>query len=117
MILYLLLKDKPTIDEHKSTSTSKFWNGHATRLQCFATGLPAPQISWYNPTSQQITTGVSIVPGGSEVTVLTNADHGDYGQYKCRATNILGSDEHAVNVTQLCKCRSDFCVTTYQIVQ
>ncbi|XP_031569752.1 neural cell adhesion molecule 1-like, partial [Actinia tenebrosa] len=93
--------DPPDIDAEKSNRTSKSWKGKSIRLRCFATGLPAPRISWYKPTKQQITTGVNIVPGGSEVTVMTTADQGDYGQYKCRATNILGSDEHVINITQL----------------
>ncbi|XP_031569708.1 hemicentin-1-like isoform X2 [Actinia tenebrosa] len=91
----------PDIDASKSSLLFKAWNGKSIRLRCLATGLPAPWISWYKPTNQQITTGVNIVPGGSEVTVLTTADQGDYGQYKCRATNILGSDEQFINVIQL----------------
>ena len=91
------------INASKSSLTLKSWNSNSIQLRCLATGLPLPQISWYKPSNQQITTGVAIITGGSEVTVLTTADQGDYGQYKCRATNILGSDEHNINVIQLCK--------------
>ncbi|XP_031549917.1 Down syndrome cell adhesion molecule homolog isoform X2 [Actinia tenebrosa] len=101
LFVMFIIAVKPTVNESYSTSKSKSWNGNSIHLRCFATGLPSPRISWYKPTNQQITTGVIIVPGGSEVTVLTATDQADYGQYKCRATNILGSDEHVINVTKL----------------
>jgi hypothetical protein len=102
-IFIVFFSDKPVIDKPRSSSTFKSWNGNSIRLKCIATGLPTPRISWYKPTNQQITSGINILSGGSELTVDTTLDQGDYGQYKCRATNIVGSGEHIINVTQLCK--------------
>lgn len=71
-------------------------------LKCLVTGLPIPSIQWYKISGQQITTGVTAIAKGSQV-VITTSDGADYGSYKCNATNVAGSVEHIIIVTQLCK--------------
>ena len=75
-------------------------------LKCIATsGLPTPQITWYRPGGQQITSGVTTITNGSKVTITTTADNNDYGQYTCQASNDVGRDRHYINVTRICKCK------------
>ncbi|XP_031574441.1 neural cell adhesion molecule 2-like [Actinia tenebrosa] len=93
--------DKPTISKELSSSNSTSWNGRQVTLKCIVSdGLPTPDITWYKPSGQEITTGVTSIAKGSQV-VITTIDGADYGSYKCKATNIAGSVEHLINVTQL----------------
>ena len=32
---------------------------------------------------------------------MTGQDSGDYGLYRCIATNVVGSDQHDITVTQI----------------
>ncbi|EDO29641.1 predicted protein, partial [Nematostella vectensis] len=82
------------------TTNTSFWNKKILSLQCKAGGVPLPQITWYKPGGQPITAGVSPISGGSQLQVTTTQDAGDYGQYKCRASNLLGSVELLIYVTQ-----------------
>jgi hypothetical protein len=76
-------------------------------LKCIADGLPAPNITWYKPDSQQITSGVTTITNGDDtighVTITTTKESTDYGSYKCQAKNVAGNDVHLITVTQLCK--------------
>ncbi|EDO33496.1 predicted protein [Nematostella vectensis] len=83
-----------------STINTSSWDRKVLSLQCKARGVPLPQITWYNPGGQPITAGVSPISGGSQLQVTTTQDAGDYGQYKCRASNLLGSVERLIYVTQ-----------------
>ncbi|XP_048587978.1 nephrin [Nematostella vectensis] len=84
-----------------STTNTSSWGGKVLSLQCKARGVPSPQITWYKPGGQLITAGVSPISGSSQLQVTTTRDAGDYGQYKCRASNLLGSVERLIYVTQL----------------
>ncbi|EDO31742.1 predicted protein [Nematostella vectensis] len=83
-----------------STTNTSSWDRKVLSLQCKARGVPLPQITWYNPGGQPITAGVSPISGGSQNQVATTRDAGDYGPYKCRAFNLLGSVERLIYVTQ-----------------
>ncbi|EDO29640.1 predicted protein [Nematostella vectensis] len=83
-----------------STINTSSWDRKVLSLQCKARGVPLPQITWYNPGGQPITAGVSPISGGSQLQVTTTQDAGDYGPYKCRASNLLGSVERLIYVTQ-----------------
>ncbi|EDO30451.1 predicted protein, partial [Nematostella vectensis] len=86
-----------------STTNTSSWNRKVLSLQCKARGVPSPHITWYKPGGQPITAGVSPISGGSQLQVTTTQEAGDYGQYKCRASNLLGSVERLIYVTQWCK--------------
>ncbi|EDO29617.1 predicted protein [Nematostella vectensis] len=90
------------------TTNTSFWNKKILSLQCKARGVPSPQITWYKPGGQPITAGVSPISGGSQLQVTTTQDAGDYKQYKCRASNLLGSVERLIYVTQWCR-RGCYC--------
>lgn len=72
-------------------------------LDCVATGVPRPTFEWLKPDGQKIRNKQNsiIITNGSRLTVRTTFSSGDYGQYKCRATNVLGNTEHTISVTQL----------------
>ncbi|XP_048588690.1 hemicentin-1 isoform X4 [Nematostella vectensis] len=84
-----------------STINTSSWDRKVLSLQCKARGVPLPQITWYKPGGQPITAEVSPISEGSQLQVTTTHDAGDYGQYKCRASNLLGSVERLIYVTQL----------------
>ncbi|EDO31928.1 predicted protein [Nematostella vectensis] len=90
-----------------STTNTSSWNGKVLSLQCKARGIPLPQITWDKPGDQPITAGVSPISGGSQLQVTTTQDAGDYGQYKCRASNLLGSVERLIYVTQLWRSKQE----------
>ena len=94
--------DKPKLSKEFSSSIVSSWNGKQMTLNCTVSdGLPTPNFTWYNPNGDQISTGVLVVPKRSQVVIITKQST-DYGSYKCKATNIAGSVEHLINVTQLC---------------
>ncbi|EDO32151.1 predicted protein [Nematostella vectensis] len=83
-----------------STTNTSSWNRKVLSLQCKARGVPSAHITWYKPGGQPITAEVKLISGGSQLQVTTTQDAGDYGQYKCRASNLLGSVERLIYVTQ-----------------
>jgi uncharacterized protein YodC (DUF2158 family) len=102
---YPFFIDKPTFDRALSSNNISSWNGNTMTLKCFADVLPAPNITWYKPGGQQITSGVTTITNGSQMTITTIEESTDYGLYKCKAKNVAGNDEHLIRVTQLCKCK------------
>ena len=58
-------------------------------LQCKATGLPAPKITWRKAFSKLPVKRSSIVNGNLSIRGITKADSGTYA---CSATNLLGDD-------------------------
>lgn len=100
--LTFVFTDKPTIDKDQSNSSVKSWNDNEITLTCkWSSSLPAPKWSWYKPDGTDITSSAQNTNQVSKIKVTTSS--GDYGLYKCQATNVAGFDEHKINVTQLCK--------------
>jgi hypothetical protein len=99
---YSALSVKPRFDFFNSSTTVASFNGKNIRLQCKAIGQPVPIITWYNPQGLNITEGINSNHGSSLITIKTTSDS-DYGLYKCKATNNIGSDKHFINVARLCK--------------
>ena len=58
-------------------------------LQCKATGLPAPRVTWRKAFSKLPVKRSSIVNGNLSIHSITKADSGTYA---CSAKNLLGDD-------------------------
>ena len=58
-------------------------------LQCKATGLPAPRVTWRKAFSKLPVKRSSIVNGNLSIRSITKADSGTYA---CSAKNLLGDD-------------------------
>ena len=69
------------------------------RLQCNATGVPKPVISWTKD-------GGSKSLGSSEVLFLYNVNHKDKGIYLCKASNKIGNITASSNLLINRKCAS-----------
>ncbi|KAK9877952.1 hypothetical protein WA026_020172 [Henosepilachna vigintioctopunctata] len=72
--------------------------GSTIKLECFAAGLPKPQISWYKDNIQiQSSSRVSLSEDGT-ILSIGNVNKGDSGMYICRARNSFGSIEVAAEI-------------------
>ncbi|XP_032229404.2 neural cell adhesion molecule 1-like [Nematostella vectensis] len=83
-----------------STQNTSSWNGRLLSLQCTARGSPYPYITWYKPDGQLIKVGACSIKDGSLLQIRTTQYTGDYGEYKCRASNLIGSAEAVIHVMQ-----------------
>ena len=92
--------DKPEINTGLSNSTVDSWDDHQITLQCVAVGEPDPTFNWYNVDNREITDNVTSISNGTKVTLITKTTK-DYGPYKCRATNVVGSTNHSITVNRL----------------
>ncbi|KAM7446457.1 hypothetical protein ABFA07_005120 [Porites harrisoni] len=73
---------------HKSSSIT-VEEGQNVSLQCKATGLPAPRVTWRKAFSKLPVKRSSIVNGNLSIHSITKADSGTYA---CSAKNVLGDD-------------------------
>ncbi|XP_031555946.1 opioid-binding protein/cell adhesion molecule-like [Actinia tenebrosa] len=90
---------KPEIDVVQSNDTVSSYNNGTVTIYCLANGVPSPLFTWYDPRNRSILTGSHTVTGVGVLELVT-IDAGSYGLYKCKAENLLGYDEHIINVTQ-----------------
>ena len=95
---------EPEIDRWSSSRNISSWKGNTVTLKCVvARGFPSPNFTWYKPNNDVIPCNQCSNTSRSQVTVQTGQDSGDYGVYRCIATNVYGSDKHDINVTELGK--------------
>eukprot|EP00079_Xenopus_tropicalis_P024320 XP_012816895.1 PREDICTED: hemicentin-1 [Xenopus tropicalis] len=82
----------PSISGRSSSITVIVNN--VVRLECEATGFPAPSLTWLKDGSpvSSFTNGIQILSGG-RVLALTNAQVGDAGKYTCVAVNAAGEQQ------------------------
>ena len=73
---------------HKPSSIT-VEEGQNVSLQCKATGLPAPRVTWRKAFSKLPVKRSSIVNGNLSIRSITKADSGTYA---CSAKNLLGDD-------------------------
>lgn len=74
-------------------TTTTVVEGEVVKLECKATGKPAPEIRWYKEEKEiksskhiEITTTAE----GTQVALIKNAEVADAGKYKCEAKNKAG---------------------------
>ncbi|XP_072525259.1 immunoglobulin superfamily member 10 [Salminus brasiliensis] len=78
--------------------TVKTMAGTPLHLNCIATGVPKPEISWELPDRSVLSTAGKGRPKGSELLhpqgtlIIQKPTVADSGPYKCLATNYLGTD-------------------------
>ncbi|XP_017547293.2 immunoglobulin superfamily member 10 [Pygocentrus nattereri] len=78
--------------------TLKKISGSPVHLNCFATGIPKPEISWELPDRSVLSTAGKGRPAGSELLhpqgtlIIQKPTVTDSGHYKCLASNYLGTD-------------------------
>lgn len=79
-------------------STIRAVTGVPLKLNCLATGLPNPEITWELPDRSVLSTAAKGRPSGSELLhpqgtlVIQKPTNADSGTYKCFAKNQLGTD-------------------------
>ncbi|XP_062843294.1 immunoglobulin superfamily member 10 [Trichomycterus rosablanca] len=75
--------------------------GTPVQLNCVATGVPKPEITWELPDRSVLSTAKMGRPSGSELLhpqgtlIIQKLSRADSGLYKCLATNHLGTDSRA----------------------
>ncbi|XP_053325662.1 hemicentin-1 [Spea bombifrons] len=89
-LTYSLEVHVPPSISGKSGDVSVIVN-NLVRLECEASGFPAPSLTWLKDGSpvSSFTDGIQILSGG-RVLELTNARIGDTGKYTCVAVNAAG---------------------------
>ncbi|NXM66351.1 MXRA5 protein, partial [Serilophus lunatus] len=99
---------KPAKIEHKNENNHKVKYGGDLKVDCVATGLPNPEISWGLPDGSMINTFMQSDDSGSRTKRYVVFDNGtlyfndvglrEEGDYTCYAENQIGKDEMKVRV-------------------
>ncbi|XP_036905424.1 neural cell adhesion molecule L1-like protein isoform X1 [Sturnira hondurensis] len=72
--------------------------GDTLLLECFAEGLPTPQIEW-KKVGGDLPKGRETKDNYGKMLKIEKVSDEDRGRYRCTATNFLGSDTHDFHVT------------------
>ncbi|XP_072252322.1 matrix-remodeling-associated protein 5 [Leuresthes tenuis] len=94
--------------EHVKTAQTRVTFGENFQVDCVATGLPDPEVSWSLPDGTLINNALQsddsglrsrrYVMFGNGTLLLQQIGKKDEGDYTCHAKNKLGKDERKVNV-------------------
>nr|XP_036869346.1 matrix-remodeling-associated protein 5 [Manis javanica] len=117
---------KPAKIEHKEENDHRVFYGGDLKVDCVATGLPNPEISWSLPDGSLVNSFMQSDDGGGRTqrfVVFNNGtlyfnevDMREEGDYTCFAENQVGKDEmrvHVKVVTEPAAIRNK----TYSVVQ
>ncbi|XP_039110896.1 vascular endothelial growth factor receptor 1 isoform X3 [Hyaena hyaena] len=101
----ILQKKEVTIRDQESPHLLRNLSDHtvaissSTTLDCHATGIPEPQITWFKNNHRiQQEPGIILGPGSSTL-FLERVTEEDEGVYRCTATNQKGSVESSAYLT------------------
>lgn len=89
-------RSKPTILH--SPTHSEVEKGSTIRLNCVANGFPKPTFAWYKDGGRLSTAHSRYKIEENGTLVITNAQLGDSGHYRCSASNYLGRVSSAAKV-------------------
>ncbi|NXX42046.1 MXRA5 protein, partial [Tricholaema leucomelas] len=108
VVLKVNVMMKPAKIEHKNDNSHKVMYGGDLKVDCVATGLPNPEISWGLPDGSMINTFVQSDDSGSRTKRYVVFNNGtlyfndvglrEEGDYTCYAENQIGKDEMKVRV-------------------
>uniref|UniRef100_A0A8C7AEN9 Neural cell adhesion molecule L1-like protein n=1 Tax=Neovison vison TaxID=452646 RepID=A0A8C7AEN9_NEOVI len=90
-----LLLPPPELGSESSVTILK---GDTLLLECFAEGLPTPQVDW-NKIGGDLPKGRETKENYGKTLKIENVSHRDRGNYRCTANNFLGSTTHDFHVT------------------
>ncbi|KAM6446312.1 matrix-remodeling-associated protein 5 [Liasis olivaceus] len=108
VVLKVNVMMKPAKIEHKNENNHKVIYGGDLKVDCVATGLPNPEISWSLPDGSMINTFMQSDDSGSRAKRYVVFNNGtlyfnevglrEEGDYTCYAENQIGKDEMKVRV-------------------
>ncbi|KAK1906745.1 Neuronal cell adhesion molecule [Dissostichus eleginoides] len=81
-----------------ATSTKMVLRGETLELECIADGLPTPEMSWQKDGGELPSTRTSFY-NFKRTLKVSEVNEADGGDYRCTATNHLGTDYHIIKVT------------------
>ncbi|XP_040886062.1 neuronal cell adhesion molecule a isoform X1 [Toxotes jaculatrix] len=80
------------------TSTKMVLRGETLELECIAEGLPTPDISWQKDGGELPSSRASF-HNFEKTLKISDVNEADAGNYRCTATNNLGTAHHIIKVT------------------
>nr|XP_056717941.1 matrix-remodeling-associated protein 5 [Euleptes europaea] len=108
VVLKVNVMMKPAKIEHKNENNHKVLYGGDLKVDCVATGLPNPEISWSLPDGSMVNTLMQSDDSGSRAKRYVVFNNGtlyfnevglrEEGDYTCYAENQIGKDEMKVRV-------------------
>lgn len=108
VVLKVNVMMKPAKIEHKNVNNHKVMYGGDLKVDCVATGLPNPEISWSLPDGSMVNTLMQSDDSGSRAKRYVVFNNGtlyfnevglrEEGDYTCYAENQIGKDEMKVRV-------------------
>ncbi|XP_037317750.1 neuronal cell adhesion molecule a isoform X10 [Pungitius pungitius] len=81
-----------------TTSTKMVLRGETLELECIADGLPTPEISWQKDGGELPSSRMSFY-NYKKTLKVSDVNEADGGDYRCTATNNLGTVHHIIQVT------------------
>ncbi|XP_077957943.1 neuronal cell adhesion molecule a isoform X15 [Gasterosteus aculeatus] len=81
-----------------ATSTKMVLRGETLELECIADGLPTPEISWQKDGGELPSSRMSFY-NYKKTLKVSDVNEADGGDYRCTATNNLGTAHHIIKVT------------------
>ncbi|XP_069861249.1 hemicentin-2 [Dipodomys merriami] len=92
---WLLVREAPTVSINSRSQS--FSQGVEVKVSCSASGLPAPHISWSRE-GLALREGSRIRVDAQGTLLIRDLAPEDAGNYSCRATNEVGTDEETVTL-------------------
>ena len=89
--VYLTVVVPPRIDTARTLSVYNGALNRTARMECYADGIPAPNITWERMSGQKFKDGNQVVKGN--VLIISPVKRDDVGLYRCAARNAVDPDD------------------------